>query len=235
MVGKNNYGKTAIFEAIRLFFGDLKLITENIHMHRVDQLPVITITINFVEVDDVSMQILTSEFEPVGDRITIKAYFTTTASGSYRIKYTNLNNDSSITPKDLKSCLPEIKYISSIRQPEDTTFNNKSSNLQQLMDLLITESEEDEISFNERNYSIKDIKRNLQEHEKRKVDNLSRDLTSIKINVENTDISHKHKTNIINNGITEQEGSTNDEFDILSRGTGMQSLIILSILEASVE
>ncbi|MCA0992970.1 ATP-dependent nuclease [Pseudalkalibacillus hwajinpoensis] len=256
IVGKNNYGKTAIYEAIQMFFNCSKVNTKDIHMNRSNQLPIITIEFKDVTIENLHT-LLKSKNESDTDtwvsENNFNGYLTITATfntNSHSISYNLVSTGKEkINNKDLKICLPEIKYISSIRQPEDTTFNNKTSNIQQLMDLLTSEDEEEEISFDKNTHSISSIKKSLKQHEERKVKQISQDITgrfqnilghdslSIDINVESTDIVYKHKTKIIDHDIQSHSGdySANGGFDILSSGTGMQSVMILTILEAYVE
>ena len=257
IVGKNNYGKTAIYEAIQMFFNCSKLNSKDIHMNRSNQLPIITIEFKNVKKEKLHLLLKNKEESDTETWIsentftgslTIKASFNP-SNHSIIYNLTSLAGEEKITNKDLKKCLPEIKYISSIRQPEDTTFNNKTSNIQQLMDLLTSEDEEEEISFDKNTHSISSIKKSLKQHEERKVKQISQDITgrfqnilghdslSIDINVESTDIVYKHKTKIIDHDIQSHSGdySANGGFDILSSGTGMQSVMILTILEAYVE
>ncbi len=253
VVGKNNYGKTAIFEAILVFFRDRRLEDKDIHMHIAQNFPEISVKFNEVEIDDISLLLGNKYdsdyiYENYLDReIEIKLTFSK-IDDKFSSRYT-LNEEREnirIPSRTIREVLPEIKYVSSIRNPEDT-INKKYSNLSQLMDLLIINDKDDDvINLNGNSLTVKDIKRELKKMEETKVKSLSEKLTnkfqnlvghqslSIEIKVEKTDIIYSHGTQITDHDITKSH-NTEASFNIMSSGTGMQSLMILAILEAYIE
>ncbi|MEH7137093.1 ATP-dependent nuclease, partial [Priestia megaterium] len=139
-------------------------------------------------------------------------------------------------------------YVSSIRNPDENTANKNSSNLRQLMDLLVKEEEDEHeiLEFGKEKVKISQIKRMLNEKENSRLKSLSEEITnnfqnllgnkslSLNIEVEKVNITYSHETKITDHDIKPHMNEL-ASFDILSSGTGMQSLMILSILEAYIE
>ncbi|MGF9945743.1 AAA family ATPase [Priestia megaterium] len=251
IVGKNNYGKTAIFEAILVFFGKNKLENKDLHMHDSKVLPEISITFQQVEPEDISLVLgssydLNHTYENYLDgEITINLSFKL-SDNKFNSKYTVQPDNIRIPPRTLADFLPDIRYISSIRNPSDNTFSKKNNNLNELMSLLFDNENGDSIELNGHTFEIDNIKEALKKHEELKVKSLSEELTSrfqnligntslsINVQVEQTEIVHSHETKIIDHDIKPLQ-SADASFSLLSSGTGMQSLMILAILEAYVK
>ncbi|MCT2347147.1 AAA family ATPase [Niallia taxi] len=249
LVGKNNYGKTAIFDAIQVFFQKKKLLDKDIHMFSIKELPEISIT--FENVSDIDIQLLLGRSydleyaKSLNGVIKINLSFT---EGQFKAKYFLEPKNIQIPTRTLLELLPDIKYVSSIRNPEDNTFSKKNSNLRELMDLLIRNNDttDETITIQGKELKIKDIKTELKKSEDSKVSTLSKELStkfqnlvghqalSIEIKVENTEIIHSHETKIKDHDILNLN-SDNNSFDIQTSGTGMQSLLIIAILEAYIE
>lgn len=253
LVGKNNYGKTAIFEAILVFFRKRKLVEKDIHMFSTKELPEISIT--FEDADSTDIQLLLGkayDLEYIYDNYVkgeVKINLSFSIIGDqYKGKYIVDPEKVQIPPRTLEEVLPDIKYVSSIRNPEDNTFSKKNSNLTQLMDLLIEnkDANDEEIIVQGKQLRIRDIKNELKKSEDSKVASLSKELSgkfqnlighqalSIEIKVEKTDIIHSHQTKIKDHDILNLNSAENS-FDIQTSGTGMQSLLIIAILEAYIE
>ncbi|MCT4477716.1 AAA family ATPase [Peribacillus frigoritolerans] len=256
MVGKNNYGKTAIFEAILVFFRKRKLTEKDVHMYSTKELPEISITFEKVDPLDITLLLgkdhdLDYAHDQYLDReVKINLSFSGERDqyrffrGTYRLESEQIT----LPSRTLKEVLPDIKYVSSIRNPEDNTFNKKGSNLSQLMDLLIEnkDNKDEVVTVDGKQLKISDIKKELKKSEDSKVESLSKELSrkfqnlighqslSIEIKVEETDIKHLHETKIKDHDISNLNSSENS-FDIKSSGTGMQSLLIIAILEAYIE
>ncbi|UZW65811.1 AAA family ATPase [Priestia flexa] len=251
IVGKNNYGKTAIFEAILVFFGKNKLENKDLHMHDSKVLPEISITFQQVDPEDISLLLGSSydldyAYENYLDgEITITLSFKL-SDNKFNSKHTIQPDDIRIPPRILADFLPDIRYISSIRNPSDNTFSKKNNNLNGLMSLLFDNENGDSIELNGHTFEIDNIKEALKQHEELKVKSLSEELTSrfqnligntslsINVQVEQTEIVHSHETKIIDHDIKPLQ-SADASFSLLSSGTGMQSLMILAILEAYVK
>ncbi|MCL6709298.1 AAA family ATPase [Pseudomonas sp. R2.Fl] len=250
IVGKNNYGKTAIFEAILVFFGKRKLTDADIHMHTSDFLPEISVTFQNVSPEDITL-LLGSDYDLdyayenyLNGEVSISLSFskiTDKFNSIYKIQPENKR----IASRNLADILPNIKYVSSIRNPTDNTFSKKNNNLTELMALLIDTQAGDSISFEGQELKIQEIKNALKKHEEFKVKSLSEELTSrfqnligntslsINVEVEKTEISHFHETKITDHDI-KSDKNDGASFSLLSSGTGMQSIMILAILEAYI-
>ncbi|MBY0015019.1 ATP-dependent nuclease [Bacillus cereus] len=253
LVGKNNYGKTAIFEALLVFFRQNKLVEKDIHMFSHEELPEISITFENVEMSNIEW-LLGKNYDAdyayenyLNGEVRINLSFSR-GSNQFRSKYI-LDQEGVIIPLTvLDNILPDIKYVSSIRNPEDNTLKKKNSNLSQLMDLLIENNDKNDeiITIQGKQLKVKDIKNELKKSEELKAISLSKELSekfqklvghqalSIEIKVERTDIIHLHETKIKDHDILSASSDENS-FDIQTSGTGMQSLLIIAILEAYIK
>ncbi|PFK42073.1 hypothetical protein COJ23_26575 [Priestia megaterium] len=256
VVGKNNYGKTAIFEALLVFFKKRKLSEKDIHMYNSEKLPIISVT--FIDIEEIDLMLLTGlgydhlenwkkENNYQGE---LDIILTFKGTGEKIKAHYNLKDHKStaVSSKNMEDILPAIKYVSSIRNPDDNTANKNSSNLRQLMDLLVKEEEDEHeiLEFGKEKVKISQIKRMLNEKENSRLKSLSEEITnnfqnllgnkslSLNIEVEKVNITYSHETKITDHDIKPHMNEL-ASFDILSSGTGMQSLMILSILEAYIE
>ncbi|KMY43372.1 hypothetical protein AC622_03130 [Bacillus sp. FJAT-27916] len=257
IVGKNNYGKTAIFDAIQVFFRKRKFTEKDIHMFSSEELPVISIT--FQQIDTIDLQLLlessinrkkAQDFynQALKKREVQITLFFEKDNDKYKGWYVFEENQERIPPKTIEEFLPDLKYISSIRNPEDNSFSKKSSNISQLMEMLIGGNKKrdnnEEVIIDGVPLKISDVKKELKKLEDEKVKLLSYELSnkfqeiignqslSIEIQADQTDIIHLHKTKIRDHDILNEAINS---FDIESSGTGMQSLLIIAILEAYIE
>lgn len=250
LVGKNNYGKTAIFEAILIFCRKREFTDSYIHMHNPDFLPEISITFQEADPEDIVL-LLGSKYDLdyayenyLNGEVNITLSFSKSGekfNSIYKIQPENQR----INPRNLADVLPDIKYVSSIRNPMDNTFSEKNNTLVELMALLIDNKAGDSINFEGQELKIEELKNALKKHEELKVKSLSKELTSrfqnlidntslsINIQVEKTEISHSHETKITDHDI-KNDKSNGSSFSLLSSGTGMQSIMILAILEAYI-
>lgn len=165
-------------------------------------------------------------------------------SYSYTGKAKYKINDKSITKSDVVKFVPPIKVISAIRTPDKETTAGTKSNLKELIALLQSENDmEDYIDLPkvEGQLTYAEIKSLISQKEEQKCVNLSEDLTKHFQNAINTDslsvkvkidesfkFDFKYKTVL-------EDNEVGREVDILSCGTGLQSMMILSILQTYIK
>lgn len=153
-------------------------------------------------------------------------------------------NDITITKTDLLKFIPSIKVISAIRTPDKETTAGTKSNLKELISLLQSENTtEDFIDVEgiDDKLSYEEIKTLISQKEEQKCIDLSKDLTknfqnainteSLKVKVKIEDsfkFDFKYKTVL-------EDVEVGREVDILSCGTGLQSMMILSILQTYIK
>lgn len=165
-------------------------------------------------------------------------------SYSYAGKATYKINDKSITKSDVIKFIPPIKVISAIRTPDKETTAGTKSNLKELIALLQSENDmEDYIDLPrvEGQLTYEEIKSLISQKEEQKCVDLSEDLTrhfqsaintdslSVKVKIdESFRFDFKYKTVL-------EDNEVGREVDILSCGTGLQSMMILSILQTYIK
>lgn len=165
-------------------------------------------------------------------------------SYSYAGKATYKINDKLINKSDVVKLVPPIKVISAIRTPDKETTAGTKSNLKELIALLQSESDmEDYIDLPkvEGQLTYEEIKSLISQKEEQKCVDLSEDLTkhfqsaintdslSVKVKIdESFKFDFKYKTVL-------EDNEVGREVDILSCGTGLQSMMILSILQTYIK
>lgn len=165
-------------------------------------------------------------------------------SYSYAGKATYKINDKLITKSDVVKFVPPIKVISAIRTPDKETTAGTKSNLKELIALLQGENDmEDYIDLpkDEGQLTYEEIKSLISQKEEQKCLYLSADLTkhfqsaintdslSVKVKIdESFKFDFKYKTVL-------EDNEVGREVDILSCGTGLQSMMILSILQTYIK
>ena len=165
-------------------------------------------------------------------------------SYSYTGKATYKINDKPITKSDIVKFVPPIKVISAIRTPDKETTAGTKSNLKELIALLQSENDaEDYIDLPkvEGKLTYEEIKSLISQKEEQKCVDLSEDLTkhfqsaintdslSVKVKIdESFKFDFKYKTVL-------EDNEVGREVDILSCGTGLQSMMILSILQTYIK
>lgn len=165
-------------------------------------------------------------------------------SYSYFGKATYKINDKSITKSDVVKFVPPIKVISAIRTPDKETTAGTKSNLKELIALLQSENDMDDyidLPKVEGQLTYEEIKSLISHKEEQKCLDLSEDLTkhfqsaintdslSVKVKIdESFKFDFKYKTVL-------EDNEVGREVDILSCGTGLQSMMILSILQTYIK
>lgn len=282
IVGKNNFGKSTILDAIQCFYGEKDIDVDDFHLGTDED---IKIKITFDDITDSDIercfgyktmmaktnmkikeraddeQYAQKQFEKLNNdrerkfQETIEKYnldfpnksiITVTFSYSKKGKSTyKIGEDTIIAKSDLFKFLPPIKVISAIRTPEKETTAGTKSNLKELISLLQSENDSEdyiELSKIEGKLSYEEIKTLISKKEEEKCKYLSEDLTlnfqnainndslSVKVKIDNNfKFDFKYKT------VLEDKDVPGKEVDILSCGTGLQSMMILSILQTYIK
>ncbi len=282
IVGKNNYGKSALLDAIQCFYGDKTINDDDFHMGKEEN---IEISLHFSSIvnEDIEryfnyksmynktmLKIMENEGNQVlkerelrkleekrlqkfsettekfcldleqNDSITIKLIKPRRGNGVYK-----LCNDSTVAKNDFCKLIPPIKVISAIRTPDKETTAGTKSNMKELISLLQGQQEEENFvkipnSLGKLTYG--EIKALISTNEEEQCRNLSNDLTtlfqeaistdtlSVKVKIEEGfKFDFKYKTVLIDRDMPHKE------IDILSCGTGLQSMMILSILQTYIK
>lgn len=160
--------------------------------------------------------------------------------GSNISKRFYLNNNEEIKEVDLKILLPELKVIPAIRDPKNESTAGANSYLKELIQMLDDEIQTN-IEIEGSNISYKELNTVIADETKERCKYLGKDITSFYNNA----IGTNEYEVIIDSDVNISKGTTYTtkikdkntgiENDILSCGTGYQSIIILSILETYVK
>lgn len=281
IVGKNNFGKSTILDAIQCFYGEKAIDVDNFHLGTEED---IEITIIFDDICDSDIErcfgynaMVSKTNVKIKERMddekyvkkqleklktdrerkfqeTIEKYnldypnhcsMAVTFSYSKKGKSSYRIGEASIAKTDLFKLLPPIKVISAIRTPDKETTAGTKSNLKELISLLQSENDsEDYIQLPriDGKLSYGEIKSLISQKEEEKCQYLSEDLTrnfqnaintdslSVKVKIDNSfKFDFKYKT------VLEDKDVPGREVDILSCGTGLQSMMILSILQTYIK
>ncbi|MEK5101032.1 AAA family ATPase [Cytobacillus sp. FSL M8-0252] len=282
IVGKNNFGKSTILDAIQCFYGEKAIESDNFHLGTDED---IEVTIIFDEISDYDIErcfgyktmvaktnlkikerIEDGEFAKkqleklksdrdkkfieVNEKYNIdypnKCTITVTFSYSKKGKGTyKINENTNIAKSDLLKFLPPIKVISAIRTPDKETTAGTKSNLKELISLLQSENDSEdyiEMPKIDGKLSYGEIKTLISKKEEEKCKYLSEDLTKNFQNAINTDsllvkvkIDNSFKFDFKYKTVLEDKDVPGREIDILSCGTGLQSMMILSILQSYIK
>jgi len=226
LIGQNNVGKSTILKAIRLVFADDGVVVKRTDFHKNIN--------NGIEIE-LTLQDFYSdkydEFKNENSFIVIKIV----------VAYENLDPiyylNGKKVPKTKIKKLPELLIISDIRDPENESKGSAKSFLKKLFSLVLEKEETSEF--------VKSRK-TLEGGRKKQISNISKKITE-KIqeilNVDNLEISistevdfskiFSYSSKLIDRNLLADH--IPDGVDILSCGTGLQSMFILSLLETYAE
>ncbi|WP_243300483.1 ATP-dependent nuclease [Bacillus litorisediminis] len=277
IVGKNNYGKSALLDAIQCFYGDKSINDDDFHMGKEENIEISLLFTDIVNEDieryfnyksmynktmlkimenDGNDALKERELRKLDekrlqkfDETTKKFCLDLEQHDSILIKFIKpkrgnsiykLSNDTTVAKNDF--C---IKVISAIRTPDKETTAGTKSNMKELISLLQEQQEvENYIKLpNSRDkLTYGEIKALISTNEEEQCRNLSTDLTthfqeaistdtlSVKVKIEEGfKFDFKYKTVLIDRDMPHKE------IDILSCGTGLQSMMILSILQTYIK
>ncbi|SFB25622.1 MULTISPECIES: ATP-dependent endonuclease [unclassified Bacillus (in: firmicutes)] len=282
IVGKNNYGKSAILDGIQCFYGEKQIDDDNFHLGTKEG---IEITLTFSELGDKDIEryfdyksmrrkTLLKIKESNGDKskeekllqklketrdkkftesieklnlsypdeqeFTISFHKAKSGNGVYKI-----NNDFILSRGDVLKFVSPIKVISAIRTPDKETTAGTKTNMKELISLLQDgDNSKDfiEVPQFDKKLSYDELKELISQKEEKKCFYLTEDLTrnfqnaintdslSVRVKIDNTfKFDFKYKTVLIDKDLPDRE------IDILSCGTGLQSMMILSILQTYIK
>lgn len=242
LIGKNNSGKSTVGRALQAFWGDSEatIVLDDFHKGGSDNIEIqITLT-DFVE--DREEKYLSEN----GD-MTIDLECEKGKSPTYKI------NGSKVPATAMKKdVLPELLVIPAIRNPENESTAGAKSYLKQLISLILKEQEkvdvEEGLSIDAlgkkklEDVSEEEIKIFLESRRKNEIERLS---VNVNVNFQNILSDTKKTVEILPKGdlskfYTEYSTKIKDEVlsehmadgvNILSCGTGLQSIYILSLLQ----
>ena len=226
LIGQNNVGKSTILKAIRLVFADDGVAVRKTDFHKNTKKDIeIKATLQDFYSDKYN------EFKNKDGLIAIKVIIVyDDLSSKYYL------NDKKITKMTIKK-LPELLIISDIRDPENESKGSAKSFLKKLFSLISKKEETDEFI---------NSKKILEEARKKQISDISEKITE-KIqkilNVDNLEVSistevdfskiFSYSSKLIDRSLLADH--IPDGVDILSCGTGLQSMFILSLLETYAE
>lgn len=282
IVGKNNYGKSALLDAIQCFYGDKTINDDDFHMGKDDNIEISILFSNIINEDierffnykSMYNKTMMKIMENVGNQTLeerelrkleekrVQKFAETTEkfcldldqNDSILIKLIKprrgnslykLSNDSTVVKNDFCKLIPSIKVISAIRTPDKETTAGTKSNMKELISLLQEQQEEEnfvKLPNSRDKLTYGEIKALISTNEEEQCRNLSTDLTthfqeaistdtlSVKVKIEESfKFDFKYKTVLIDRDMPHKE------IDILSCGTGLQSMMILSILQTYIK
>lgn len=282
IVGKNNFGKSTILDAIQCFYGEKAIELDNFHLGTDED---IEVKITFDDITDYDIERCfgyrtmvaktnlkireriedaefakkqieklesdrDKKFKEVNEKYSLdypnKCTITVTFSYSKKGKATyKIDENTNISKTDLLKFLPPIKVISAIRTPDKETTAGTKSNLKELISLLQSENDSEdyiEMPKIDGKLSYGEIKTMISKKEEEKCKYLSDDLTKNFQNAINTDslsvkvkIDNSFKFDFKYKTVLEDKDVPGREIDILSCGTGLQSMVILSILQTYIK
>jgi putative ATP-dependent endonuclease of the OLD family len=154
-------------------------------------------------------------------------------------KYYN-KNDEELKEADLKKILPQIKVIPALRDPKNESTAGSNSYLKDLIQMLDDESKTD-IILNNNPLTYSELNDVLSEETKKRCNTLAETITSYYNDaIDSSDFKITIDASVnISKGTTYTtsitDTTTGISNDILNCGTGYQSMVILSILEAYVQ
>ena len=154
--------------------------------------------------------------------------------------YVGEDHTTTIKEIDLKKILPVLKVIPAIRDPKNESTAGSNSYLKELIALL-DENDETSISISGQSVTYKDLNTLIAKESENRCKEISNTITDYyneALGVDDFEVVVNSDVNI-SKGTTYYtkiiDKNTKIESDILSCGTGYQSMIILSILEAYVK
>lgn len=151
-----------------------------------------------------------------------------------------INDKQEISENDIKQLLPQLKVIPAIRDPKNESTAGTNSYLKELIQMLDDEIQTN-IEIEGNNISYKELNKVIAEETKNRCKSIGDNITTFY----NQAIGTNDYEVIIDSDVNISKGTTfttkikdintGIESDILSCGTGYQSMIILSILETYVK
>lgn len=236
LIGKNNTGKSAIIDAIQAFWGRKGLTEKDFHKGSKDPIEIKIIIRDYLDA---------SPFQKYQDKDgNIEVIFKATAEN---IKGEYLINSNKAKTADIKLLLPNLLVIPAIRNPQNETTAGAKSYLKELtssfLDLGSSSGQKiEEIEkISARDLTIDQINILLEDKAKKQINQIS-DKASIyfqealhdpTISLEIDPDGDLSKAVSFNTNMLDPHlGRELTKVDILSCGTGLQSMAILSLLQA---
>jgi len=241
MIGKNNSGKSAFVKAIQALWGhpEVKIEKDDFHKNTNKDIEISIVLTDIIEKRDETKK-------SVDEKIEIKF----TCGKELKAKY--LVNNENIAAKEIKKILPELLVIPAIRNPQNESTAGSKSFLKELISLILKEQMKTEGNMAEGTEALEkkqlcdatddEIEKYLEARRKQQIGKLSsnvnehfqsilvNDKMKIEISPEG-DLSKffvAYSTKVINSEINEQ---IENGINLLSCGTGLQSMFILSLLQ----
>ena len=254
-IGQNNAGKSAILDAIQCVFPSTKKTVNRSDFHKGtrnnieiciwfngvtdEYLQEKFILNNITKLDD-KLSKLKDEYQIDDNNMCVKLVV---ANGD-RIGtkyYVGTESEKEIKEADLKKILPILKVIPAIRDPKNESTAGTNSYLRELIAMLDDNMATSISIAGNGMVSYKELNKIIAEESANRCQSISDSIT----NYYNEAIGVKDFEVIVSSDVNISKGttyytkiydkSTDIESDILNCGTGYQSMIILSILEAYVE
>jgi predicted ATP-dependent endonuclease of OLD family len=226
LIGQNNVGKSTILKAIRLVFADDGIEVKKTDFHKdIDEDIEIEATLQDFYSDTYN------EFKNVSGLIVIKLV----------VNYNNLEHqyflNGNLTTKTKIKKLPELLIISDIRDPESEAKGSTKSFLKKIFFLILQTGETKEI-IKSREVLRKSKKSEIADVSKKITEKIQKILSTNDVEVSvsaEVDFSKifSYTSKFIDH--TSLAKHIPDGVDILSCGTGIQSMFILSLLETYAE
>jgi len=240
LIGKNNSGKSTVGRALQVFWGEVEITPEDFHKCTSDSIEIQVTLTDFVEDRD-------EKYKDKDGNICIIFKCEKNKNPAYQIKGSVIK-----APTIKKDILPELLVIPAIRNPENESTAGAKSYLKQLISLILKEQEkaetEEGVSIDKLEnkklgeVSEEEIQLFLEHKRKSEIVNLSKNVNTnfqriLSDTNKTVEISPKgdlskfyteYSTKIKDKDL---EKHVEDGVNILSCGTGLQSIYILSLLQ----
>ena len=254
-IGQNNAGKSAILDAIQCVFPSTKKTVNRSDFHKGtrnnieiciwfngvtdEYLQEKFILNNITKLDD-KLSKLKEEYQIDDNNMCVKLVVTNGDRIGTKY-YVGTESEKEIKEADLKKILPILKVIPAIRDPKNESTAGTNSYLRELIAMLDDNMATSISIAGNGMVSYKELNKIIAEESANRCQSISNSIT----NYYNEAIGVKDFEVIVSSDVNISKGttyytkiydkSTGIESDILNCGTGYQSMIILSILEAYVE
>lgn len=254
-IGQNNAGKSAILDAIQCVFPSTKKTVNRSDFHKGtrnnieiciwfngvtdEYLQEKFILNNITKLDD-KLSKLKEEYQIDDNNMCVKLVVTNGDRIGTKY-YVGTESEKEIKEADLKKILPILKVIPAIRDPKNESTAGTNSYLRELIAMLDDNMATSISIAGNGMVSYKELNKIIAEESANRCQSISDSIT----NYYNEAIGVKDFEVIVSSDVNISKGttyytkiydkSTGIESDILNCGTGYQSMIILSILEAYVE
>lgn len=228
LIGKNNSGKSALFEAIRSIFGDRDIAPEDVHKRNGADLVI-------------NLRLAPDYFTDIAESI---EYTATWSAADLKVSIVN-GEGKPVKLAALKKELPRLLVIPAIRNPANETTAGSKSYLKELIATILAGAEAGDEGVDEKKTPVAKLSRAqllrvLQFRTKAELTSLSGQLSgnfqnavndnsiSMEIDTEG-DLAKAlaYSTSIVDPTL----GKAMQNVDILACGTGLQSMAILALLE----